>query len=176
MIERELRRDEIALVWTIDRRETIDGLYHLEDEKLILRREHIEVAGWPLGEAEKYTPILLECFDRGGWAYGVFDDARLIGTAILEGKFIGANKDRLQLEFLHVSRAYRKTGLGTKLFNLAREVARQPRPLGAVGRDGGEAQDMLRRRRGGNGCERRERDERAGECAQHGHRVAAWPV
>ena len=109
-------------------------------------------------------------------AYGVFDDARLIGTAILEGKFIGANKDRLQLEFLHVSRAYRKTGLGTKLFNLAREVARQPRPLGAVGRDGGEAQDMLRRRRGGNGCERRERDERAGECAQHGHRVAAWPV
>jgi len=125
LVDRELRRDEIALVWTIDRRESIDALYHLEDGKLILRPEQIEVPGWPPGEADKYTPILLECFDRGGWAYGAFEDGGLIGVVIVHGNFIGINKDQLQLEFLHVSRAHRKTGLGAKLFHLARAVARE---------------------------------------------------
>ena len=122
--ERELRRSEIALVWNIDRSEVIDNLYSLENGTLVLRPHHIDVAGWPPGESEKYTPILLDCFDRGGWFYGAFDDAALVGVAVLESKFIGKRKDQLQLKFLHVSRAYRKNGLGSKLFELARATAR----------------------------------------------------
>ena len=81
--------------------------------------------GWPPGEAEKYTPILLDCFDRGGWFYGLFDDSRLIGVVILERKFIGKNKDQLQLKLLHVSRNYRNRGLGKQLFELAKATARE---------------------------------------------------
>jgi hypothetical protein len=29
----------------------------------MLRPEHFDAQGWPPGEAEKYTPILLDCFD-----------------------------------------------------------------------------------------------------------------
>lgn len=120
---RNLARQEIAQVWNIDRSEVIEGFYHLEGGSLVLRPQHVEVAGWPAGEAEKYTPILLDCFDRGGWFHGAFDDGRLVGAVVLESKFIGARQ--LQLKFLHVSRAHRDQGLGAKFFELARRTARE---------------------------------------------------
>jgi predicted N-acetyltransferase YhbS len=122
---RELRREEIALVWTIDRRETIDNIYVVENGALVMRPHRIDVRGWPPGEAEKYTPILLECFDRGGWFHGAFDGGKLVGAVVLDAKRIGRGKDQLQLEFLHVSNAYRGKGLGKRLFELARATARE---------------------------------------------------
>jgi predicted N-acetyltransferase YhbS len=81
--------------------------------------------GWPPGEAEKYTPILLDCFDRGGWFYGLFDNDRLVAVVILESKFIGKKRDQLQLKFMQVDRAYRNRGLGGQLFELAKITARE---------------------------------------------------
>ncbi len=121
---RELLREEVAQVWNIDRSEVIDNIYHFENGTLVLRAQHHDVPGWPPGEAEKYTPILLDCFDRGGWFYGLFDDAELVGTVVLESKRIGVRKDQLQLKFLHVSSSYRNRGLGTQLFELAKATAR----------------------------------------------------
>ena len=120
---RMLRREEIPQVWNIDRSEQIENVYYLERERLVLKPEPHEVHGWPPGEAEKYTPILFECFDRGGWFYGNFQDARLVGVAVLDSKWLGSRRDQLQLEFLHVSNAARKRGLGTHLFELARFTA-----------------------------------------------------
>jgi predicted N-acetyltransferase YhbS/ketosteroid isomerase-like protein len=122
---RQLVREEIAQIWNIDRSEVIENLYHLRDGSLVLRLQHVEVSGWPTGEAEKYTPILRHCFDRGGWFYGAFDDERLIGTVVLESNFIGRDQNQLQLKFLHVSRSYRNRGLGAKLFELAKATARE---------------------------------------------------
>ena len=122
---RELSRAEIPQVWSIDRSELIEGLYRFRNGTLTLHPEHIEVAAWPPGEAEKYTPILLDCFDRDGWFQGAFDEARLIGAAVLESTFIGTPKDELQLKFLHVSRSYRGRGFGATLFRLAKTTARE---------------------------------------------------
>ncbi len=122
---RQLLREEIGKVWAIDRGEVIDNLYYFENGTLVLKPEHYDINGWPPGEPEKYTPLLAECFDKGGWFYGVFDADLLIGAAILEAKLIGQHKDRLQLKFLHVSRAYREQGLGRQLFELAKGEARQ---------------------------------------------------
>jgi predicted N-acetyltransferase YhbS len=122
---RELRREEVEQVWKIDRSEVIENIYRLENGALVLNPHHFDVPDWPPGEAEKYRPILLDCFDRGGWFYGAFDGAELIGVVVLESKRIGKHKDQLQLKFLHVSRSHRKTGLGTQLFELAKAIARE---------------------------------------------------
>ncbi len=122
---RELQRDQVASIWTIDRREVIDKIYYLEHGQLVLRPEHYDMRGWPPGEADKYTPVLLQCFDRGGVFYGAFDNTRLVGVAVLDSRFIGQNKDQLQLTLLHVSRDYRDQGVGTMLFELARQKARE---------------------------------------------------
>jgi predicted N-acetyltransferase YhbS len=122
---RLLRREEIKKVWQIDRAELIEGIYILVDGKLSLQPEYYDAKGWPPGEAEKYTPILEACYDRGGWFYGLFEGQNPIGVVVLGNQFLGKNKDQLQLEFLHISRAYRDQGVGRQLFDLAAEEARR---------------------------------------------------
>ena len=129
---RELLREEIEKVWNIDRSEVTHNIYKLENGRLVLRPQHYDVSGWPPGEAEKYTPILLECFDRGGWFYGAFDDAKLVGVVVLDSKRMGKDRNQLQLEFLHVSNSYRNRGLGTRLFELAKGTAREMEATSAL--------------------------------------------
>jgi predicted N-acetyltransferase YhbS len=123
--ERTLARHEIEAVWTIDRTELIERGYFLENGELVLKPAYFDVRSWPPGEAEKYTPLLQASYDRGGWFYGIFDDARLVGTAVLDNRFLGRQRDQLQLEFFHVSHPYRHRGLGQRLFALARDEARR---------------------------------------------------
>ncbi|MBX0326436.1 GNAT family N-acetyltransferase [Oscillochloris sp. ZM17-4] len=120
---RLLARDEIALVWTIDRREVIDHVYYLRDGVLVLQPEHYDMQGWPPGEAEMYTPLLLACYERGGVFTGAFDDATLAGVVVVDTVWRGPQRNLLQLEFLHVSRPYRGQGLGRRLFAHAQAVA-----------------------------------------------------
>jgi predicted N-acetyltransferase YhbS len=115
-------------LWSIDRGERIERVYHHRDGRLVLLPELHEMKGWPPGEPEHYGPILLDCFDRGGACIGAFVDDALVGAMVLESRFIGRLQDQLQLKFLHVGRSHRKAGLGRTLFE--RAVARA-RELGA---------------------------------------------
>ena len=124
MNTRLLQRDEISLIWQIDRREVIENVYYLRDGKLILEPEYYDMLGWPPGEADLYTPILFDCHDRGGTFWGAFENNILVGVALLESKFIGSHHDTLQLKFLHVSRDFRKQGSASMLFKLAVEKAK----------------------------------------------------
>jgi predicted N-acetyltransferase YhbS len=121
---RLLQREEIPAIWQIDRREIVENTYSLEGGKLVLKPDYFDIGGWPPGEAELYTPILLDCYDRGGTFWGAFEDDLLIGVAILDSKLIGTQRDTLQLKFLHVSRDYRKRGIASALFRLAVEKAK----------------------------------------------------
>jgi len=124
MIIRTLQRDEIRLLWQIDRREIIENIYYLRNGELVLEPEHFDMQGWPPGEAKHYTSILTDCYDCGGIFWGAFEEEQIVGAAILENKFIGSKRDTLQLKFLHVSHDQRKHGLGSKLFNLAVKKAK----------------------------------------------------
>jgi predicted N-acetyltransferase YhbS len=125
MLIRELTRAEVEQVWEIDRREVIERVYHLRDGRLILEPEFFDMQGWPAGEAKLYTPLLLDCFDRGGYFCGAFGGDTLTGVAILESRFIGTRGDQLQLKFLHVGRPYRRTGLGKTLFESTAQRAEE---------------------------------------------------
>jgi predicted N-acetyltransferase YhbS len=122
---RLLQRAEIAKAWTIDRSEVIEAIYTVAGGDLSLHQEYFNMHGWPPGESEIYTSLLVECFDRGGWFYGLFDDGVLIAVAILDNQWIGERGDLLQLKFLHVSCAYRDQGIGRRLFDLAANEARR---------------------------------------------------
>jgi predicted N-acetyltransferase YhbS len=122
---RDILREEIEQVWNIDRSEVIENIYRLENGALVLRPQYFDVRGWPPGEAEKYTPILIDCFDRGGWFYALFNAAEPVGVVVVDSKRIGRRKDQLQLEFLHVSSACRNRGFGAQLFELAKATARE---------------------------------------------------
>ncbi|MGE8414074.1 MAG: GNAT family N-acetyltransferase [Pseudomonas sp.] len=128
---RPLAEDDIALLKTIDRTELIEEFYRLQDGGLVCYREHEAVTGWPAGEAEHDEVILQQCYQRGGWLQGIFDDARLVAAAVVDCLPIAsAGLDLRQLKFLHVSQGWRGLGLGRQLFALARE---QARAMGAQG-------------------------------------------
>lgn len=76
----------------------IEHLYSVEAGQLVLRPEFYDMRGWPEGEAEHYTPILLDCFDHGGWFLGLFDQGRLIGAVVLDPRRLGPERDWLQLK------------------------------------------------------------------------------
>jgi predicted N-acetyltransferase YhbS len=120
---RYLSRAEVPYIWQINRSEVVENIYYLQDGKLVLEPEHYDMHGWPHDEPEQYTPLLLDCFDRGGFFWGAFEGDLLIGVVVLENRFIGSAKDTLQMKFLHVSNHFRKRGLGKKLFLLAVEKA-----------------------------------------------------
>ncbi len=122
---REMTRDELPLMWEIDRSEVIENLYYLEDGELVLKPECYDMKGWPSGETELYMTHFEDCFARGGTFYGAFEAGELIGVAVLESKFIGSDKDQLQLKFLHVSRKHRGRGVGVALFAKAAAKARE---------------------------------------------------
>ena len=122
---RELSAAEVDLVWTIDRSELIENIYYYKDGELVLKPERFELHGWPPSGPGRYSPILTDCVERGGWFFGLFDGKALVAVVLLENKFIGTDQDQIQLKFLHVSQPYRGQGLGRKLFELARQKARE---------------------------------------------------
>ncbi|WP_300246193.1 GNAT family N-acetyltransferase [Pseudomonas sp.] len=121
---RLLSEDDIQRLKLIDRAEVIDEFYRLQEGVLLRYAQHEVVEGWPEGEAEHDALILQQCYQRGGWLYGVFDGPALVAAAVVDCLPIeAAGLDLRQLKFLHVSRAYRGLGLGRQLFTLAREQA-----------------------------------------------------
>lgn len=122
---RLLERAEVERVWEIDRREVIEQVYYLRDGALVLLPEYYDITGWHADEVEKYTPLLHECHQRGGWFCAAFDGATLAGVAVLDPQRLGSQGEQVQLKFLHVSRNYRSAGLGMRLFELASQQARR---------------------------------------------------
>ena len=125
MASRALTRHEIDLIWTIDRSEVHDHIYKVVEGRLILVPAYFEIPGWRPDAAEKMTPVLLDCFDRGGTFLGVFDGEALIGVGVLESARVGRASDQVQLAYLYVSRAYRGRGVGTQLFEATSPFARE---------------------------------------------------
>jgi hypothetical protein len=79
LIERELSEHDLPLLAQIDRSERGRQCYRLENGELILYPVHVDMRGWPEGEAEENAWVLEKCLRRGGWLYGVFDGQALVG-------------------------------------------------------------------------------------------------
>jgi len=124
---RILQREEIERLKEIDRSEIVEGIYYSKNGKLELVKEFYAIKSWPegQGQVEKMINRLYDLYDRGGTVFGAFDNITIAGMAALESKFIGKNKDQLQLALLHVSNKYRKMGIGKKLLDLARNKAKE---------------------------------------------------
>jgi predicted N-acetyltransferase YhbS len=122
---RLLTRDEVELIWTIDRSEVHHHTYEVHGGQLVRTPKYLEIPGWRADAVENETPVLLDCFDRGGTFLGVFDAEALIGMGVLESARVGRAGDQMQLAYLYVSRAFRGRGVGTQLFEAALSFARE---------------------------------------------------
>jgi len=125
MYYRELVENEIDQIWNIDRTEYVDTNYIYIDGKIKEKKIDKTFYGWPPNEDKIYGPILKDCYKRGGFFLGGFENEKLKAIVVLESKWIGINKDSLQLKFLHIDQAFRRKGIGRILFERALQKARQ---------------------------------------------------
>ena len=122
---RTLKKEELNLIWSIDRSEEIHGMYHHENGELVLKPERFSLHGWPGDAAERSGPWLMEAFNREGFFKGAFVGSEIVGVVVLDSRLLGPERDMLQMMFLHVGKSRRKTGLGKRLFNIAVNRARE---------------------------------------------------
>jgi len=125
VLYRRLGREGAYRLPEIDRSEVIDGAYRLRSGALVLEEGRQELLGWPLGVLEKETAVQLTLFDRGGVIYGAFFGERLVGFMSLDSRPVCGMHDRLLLDTLHVDCNFRGRGIGCKLLEHARSIARE---------------------------------------------------
>lgn len=122
---RLLERDEIQRIWEIDRREMVENTYCLRGGALVLTPVNDEIPGWLPADIQKYEPLLYDCHERGGWFCAAFDDETIAGIVVLDPRRMGSSGEMVQFKYLYIDAGYRGMGLGRRLFDLARQQARQ---------------------------------------------------
>ncbi len=125
-----METSELDRIGEIDRSEHVTSLYSYRHGSLELRTADLWAQPWSLsGDHEgsvqariaAWRPIL----DRGGRLVGAFEAKALVGFAIYQPRLV---QDMANLAVLHVSRDFRRRGVGSLL---TREVARLARADGA---------------------------------------------
>lgn len=65
-----------------------------------------------------------KCLERGGKAYGCFEEDHLIGYAVIDGECFGTTMQYTLLDQLFISLEYRGKGIGKRLFELCCQEAK----------------------------------------------------
>lgn len=125
VVYRRLGRDGATRLCEMDRSEVIEGVYRMEGDDLVLGHERRELFGWPPGFLEKETVIQLAIHDRGGALYGAFFGDRLVGYMSLDSRPVCGRIDRLLLDMLQVDSHFRGRGIGCRLLEHAKSLARE---------------------------------------------------
>lgn len=127
MVEvRTLPADALSIVAQIDRSEQIDTTYRSVDGELVAEAVHWDVPTWPDGDGPhsigELDGFLRPIVERGGALLGAFADDEPVGVAVVE---TGFEPGMTWLAFLHVTRAHRRAGVATALWEETARLARR---------------------------------------------------
>jgi GNAT superfamily N-acetyltransferase len=120
-----LSRDDVEKIKDIDRTEKVTVGYEVRDGTLCGLDVDWDVPPWTAEHAAKLIDKTAFEVERGGAFLGALDGDLLVGFAVLAHKFLGDGPDTIQLAIEHVSRAYRRQGVGTRLLKEASDLARE---------------------------------------------------
>lgn len=116
---RVLPADFVDVIASIDRSEHVDTMWSVDDGVLSSENVAIDVPRWDLQSASSHSvPALVEdlrpLLDRGAVLLAAYVNDEVAGVAIVEERF---EDDIAWLAFLHVSRPFRRRGIGAALWN-----------------------------------------------------------
>jgi GNAT superfamily N-acetyltransferase len=126
---RDLQVHEAQLLGTIDRSESVDGIYRVVNGILDLDDTRLEVPSWSGLELAGYVARLQALIDSGGRVFAAWDERRLVGLGSLDVSGVGGDRAVMKLDMLYVSSEYRRRGIGRSLTEMAASLARS---LGAT--------------------------------------------
>lgn len=130
LVWRPLSRADIARLPEIDRSEVSEQRYEVRDGDLVLVDEHVERSRWTQAYYDARLPRLYASVDADGFGWTVLapseggESDRLVAISVVDGRWMGAGLDMLDLTFIHVTRGLRGTGVGGELFDRSVELVR----------------------------------------------------
>lgn len=126
---------DVSLVWLgagelerlsdIDRSEMIRRGYAFRDGRLETLRVRWDAGRWDDAETARHVAFCREHMEAGAVALGAEVDGELVGIGVLRPDIAAGT---FQLAFLHVSSAWRRRGVSTRIFG---ELMRRARERGA---------------------------------------------
>jgi ribosomal protein S18 acetylase RimI-like enzyme len=125
IIIRLLAAEDLAgeLLRDFDRRQETRRVWRTKGGRYWLAEDHF-VDDWDEDQKQRVVGALRRCLECGGAVAGAFDGGLLVGLAGLQNEPFGRESRYLELDYLHVSRAYRRRGIGQRLFALCAGQAR----------------------------------------------------
>jgi ribosomal protein S18 acetylase RimI-like enzyme len=122
---RELGAEGVELIREIDRSEHVETLYTVEDGRIVSESVDFDVPRWDAeGHGGHSSARLISEFrpvvEGGATLLGAFVDNEFAGIAIVDRSF---EEETAWLAFLHVSRAYRRSGIASALWAASEEIA-----------------------------------------------------
>ncbi|WP_442600671.1 GNAT family N-acetyltransferase [Paenibacillus sp. KN14-4R] len=123
-----MTKDQSNKLGEIDRSESIDLIYEMQDGKLTEVPINNECQNWDVELLREMQERFIHELDHDGMAIGAFDGDLLVGFGVLAHQFRGANQDQLQVDLMYVSRNYRRQGIGTRIMN---ELSTEAKKRGA---------------------------------------------
>jgi GNAT superfamily N-acetyltransferase len=119
---KRLARGELSRVAEIDRSERIELIYVQRGTELVEQRGSWSSPAWDPHSVEAHRQALERYVDAGGTALGAFSEGRLVGIGVVVPHL---RPEIAQLAFLHVSDAFRATGIGRRLSDGLDLIARE---------------------------------------------------
>lgn len=121
----ELKRDELELFQHIEWSDNVTESYRYKDGDIELYQGGFQYDEFPPADRERIQQEFYNIFDAGGKVLGAFCEEKFVGIVAIESKFIGSNKNKLNLEDFFVTDGFRGKGIGRALLNTAKKTARE---------------------------------------------------
>ena len=124
---RTLTADEIdrELFRSFIRRQVVVKCWRRDGNGAWVIRDDPFVDDWSEGDYQTLVDCLRNTLRTGGMVCAAFADGALKGFASVEPELFGGAQRYLDLSSIHVSEDMRGTGIGTALFSMARDWARE---------------------------------------------------
>ncbi|CAM3917419.1 GNAT family N-acetyltransferase [Cohnella lubricantis] len=122
---RRLTIEEAGRLREIDRSETIDLIYVMQDGVVKEKPVSNECPTWNDAQLLEIQDRFRYELENGGMAIGAFDGDPLVGFGVLAHQFRGEDADRLQVDLMYVSRSHRRQGIGSRIIEQLSEEARR---------------------------------------------------
>ena len=109
---------------TFNRYQETNKIYYIDEENTLQTKDEYYIDEWDCDKKKKIIEILRYYLSLGGSVVEIREDNILLGFAAINGKFMGSEKQYLNLGYIHVSKNYRGKGIGKELFEIICQEAR----------------------------------------------------
>lgn len=98
---------------------------YVQESRVFVEQQDTFIDDWDIQQRRKFAEHLRKAADDGGAVISIMKGGKLVGFSCIEPEPFGTGDRYLELSYIHVSADCRGQGIGEKLFNRTKEIAKR---------------------------------------------------